>query len=50
MANARESGYRSLYITFYDNSARCCFEVQVRIKGMDDYAEIGPANLLASKI
>lgn len=46
IANVRESGYRSLHITFYDNSTRCYFEVQLRTKGMDDYAEIGPANHL----
>jgi hypothetical protein len=40
----RQSGYRSLHITFYDNSARCYMEVQLRTKDMDDYAEIGDAN------
>lgn len=44
--NINPYGYRSLHITFYDNSARCYFEVQLRTKGMDDYAEIGPANHL----
>lgn len=44
--NSNAYGYRSLHITFYDNSARCYFEVQLRTKGMDDYAEIGPANHL----
>ena len=39
-------GYQSLHITFYDNSARCYMEVQLRTKEMDDYAEIGPANHL----
>lgn len=39
-------GYQSLHITFYDSSARCYVEVQLRTKGMDDYAEIGPANHL----
>lgn len=39
-------GYQSLHITFYDNSARCYTEVQIRTKDMDDYAEIGPANHL----
>lgn len=39
-------GYQSLHITFYDNSARCYMEVQLRTKDMDDYAEIGPANHL----
>ncbi len=40
----RQSGYRSMYITFYDNHARCYTEVQLRTKDMDDYAEIGDAN------
>lgn len=39
-------GYRSLHITFYDSSARCYIEVQLRTQEMDDYAEIGPANHL----
>ena len=38
--------YRSLHITFYDNSSRCFVEVQLRTKSMDDVAEIGPANHL----
>lgn len=46
IANVSEYGYRSLHITFYDNSARCYIEVQLRTKGMDDFAEIGPANHL----
>lgn len=46
IANVNSSGYQSLHITFYDNSARCYIEVQLRTKGMDDYAEIGPANHL----
>ncbi|MDD3363036.1 MAG: guanosine polyphosphate pyrophosphohydrolase [Hespellia sp.] len=44
--NTEPYGYRSLHITFYDNIARCYFEVQLRTKAMDDYAEIGPANHL----
>lgn len=36
--------YRSLHITFYDNSARCYMEMQLRTKEMDDIAEIGSAN------
>lgn len=44
--NKNPYGYQSLHITFYDNSARCYIEVQIRTKGMDDYAEIGPANHL----
>lgn len=44
--NGSVSGYRSLHITFYDNTARSFIEVQLRTKEMDDYAEIGPANHL----
>ena len=40
----RSSGYRSLHIVFYDNSARCHIEVQIRTQQMDDFAEIGYAN------
>lgn len=46
IANPSPYGYRSLHITFYDSRARCYIEVQLRTKGMDDYAEIGPANHL----
>lgn len=46
VSNVSEYGYRSLHITFYDNSARCFVEVQLRTKEMDDDAEIGPANHL----
>ena len=46
IADASPYGYRSLHITFYDSSARSYIEVQLRTKGMDDYAEIGPANHL----
>lgn len=41
-----EYGYRSLHITFYDDTAKCFMEVQLRTKAMDDNAEIGPANHL----
>lgn len=41
-----EEGYESLHITFYDQSAKCFIEIQIRTKTMDDYAEIGPANHL----
>lgn len=44
IANKSPYGYRSLHITFYDNSARSYIEVQLRTKEMDDFAEIGPAN------
>ena len=37
-------GYRSLHITFYDNSSRSYMEMQLRTKMMDDIAEIGTAN------
>lgn len=40
----RASGYQSLHITFYDVSAKCNLEVQLRTKDMDDFAEIGDAN------
>ena len=46
IANNSSYGYRSLHITFHDNRARCYIEVQLRTKGMDDSAEIGPANHL----
>ena len=46
ISNVSPYGYRSLHITFYDSSARSYIEVQLRTKGMDDYAEIGPANHL----
>lgn len=44
IANKSPYGYRSLHITFYDNTARSYIEVQLRTKEMDDFAEIGPAN------
>lgn len=44
IVNTSPLGYRSLHITFYDNTARSYIEVQLRTKEMDDYAEIGPAN------
>ena len=34
------------HITFYDDTAKCYMEVQLRTKAMDDNAEIGPANHL----
>lgn len=39
-----ETGYQSLHIVFWDNNADCRFEIQLRTKEMDDYAEIGVAN------
>lgn len=44
--NKSPYGYQSLHITFFDNSAKCYTELQLRTKDMDDYAEIGPANHL----
>lgn len=44
--NVSPFGYRSLHITFYDTSARCYIELQLRTKSMDDDAEIGHANHL----
>ena len=46
ISNEGEYGYRSLHITFYDDTAKCYMEVQLRTKAMDDNAEIGPANHL----
>lgn len=46
VTNVKDEHYRSLHITFFDNSAKCYIEVQIRTKEMDDYAEIGPANHL----
>ncbi len=36
--------YRSLHISFFDNTSRSNIEVQIRTKEMDDNAEIGAAN------
>lgn len=44
IVNQKNYGYRSLHVTFYDNSARCDTEIQLRTKSMDDAAEIGIAN------
>ena len=41
-----EFGYKSLHISFFDNTSRSNIEVQIRTKEMDDNAEIGPANHL----
>ena len=46
IAHVDRDGYRSLHITFFDNSAKCYMEMQLRTKRMDDIAEIGPANHL----
>lgn len=50
IVNESPFGYRSLHITFYDNTARSYIEVQLRTKDMDDYAEIGPANHLGYEL
>ncbi|MBQ0070297.1 MAG: hypothetical protein KBS81_00320, partial [Spirochaetales bacterium] len=47
IAQDSPTGYKSLHISFYDNSARSYIEVQLRTKDMDDFAEIGPANHLS---
>ena len=46
ITNTDPDGYRSLHITFFDNSAKCYVEMQLRTKQMDDIAEIGSANHL----
>ena len=46
IVNEESDGYRSLHITFLDNSAHCYVEMQLRTKTMDDIAEIGSANHL----
>ena len=46
IAHVDPDGYRSLHITFFDNSAKCYMEMQLRTKRMDDIAEIGPTNHL----
>ena len=44
ITSENEDDYKSLHITFYDNSATCYVEIQLRTKQMDDIAEIGSAN------
>ena len=44
VTNLKGTGYRSLHVTFFDDSAKCFMEVQLRTKSMDDFAEIGRAN------
>ena len=46
IAHVDPDGYRSLHITFFDNSAKSYMEMQLRTKRMDDIAEIGSANHL----
>lgn len=47
VAFPRETGYRSLHIALFDNSAGSYIEVQLRTQEMDDFAEIGNANHIA---
>ena len=47
ISNKNRSEYESLHITFFDSSANCYMEVQLRTKEMDDIAEIGIANHVA---
>ena len=47
ISNKNWSEYESLHITFFDSSANCYMEVQIRTKEMDDTAEIGIANHMA---
>lgn len=47
ISNKNRSEYESLHITFFDSSANCYMEVQIRTKEMDDIAEIGIANHVA---
>ncbi|MCR5597651.1 MAG: guanosine polyphosphate pyrophosphohydrolase [Lachnospiraceae bacterium] len=44
--NPNSFGYKSMHISFFDNTSRSNIEVQIRTKEMDDIAEIGPANHL----
>lgn len=44
ISNPSPAGYQSMHITFYDHSAHCYLEIQLRTKQMDDVAEIGAAN------
>lgn len=42
--NASDRGYQSLHIAFLDKVSDSVFEIQLRTKKMDDYAEIGQAD------
>lgn len=44
IADTKKNGYRSLHISFYDTLSRTYFEIQLRTKSMDDFAEIGDGN------
>ncbi len=41
IAYPTSTGYQSLHISFLDELANCRFEIQLRTKDMDDFAEIG---------
>lgn len=42
--NPKKSGYRSLHLSVNNPSTRSDFEIQIRTKQMDDFAEIGEAD------
>lgn len=44
IADTKKNGYRSLHISFYDTLSKTYFEIQLRTKSMDDFAEIGDGN------
>lgn len=44
VSNPKISGYRSLHLAALDPTARSDFEIQLRTKSMDDFAEIGEAD------
>lgn len=44
ICDSKKNGYRSLHISFFDQLSLSYFEVQLRTKEMDDFAEIGDAN------
>ncbi|MGM9941063.1 MAG: guanosine polyphosphate pyrophosphohydrolase [Bulleidia sp.] len=44
ISDSKNNGYRSLHISFFDTMSKTYFEVQLRTKEMDDFAEIGDAN------
>lgn len=44
IADTKKNGYRSLHISFFDTLSKTNFEIQLRTKSMDDFAEIGDGN------
>lgn len=44
IADTKKNGYRSLHISFFDTLSKTYFEIQLRTKSMDDFAEIGDGN------